>query len=116
MATIRLLYWREIPTQVRAEDESDSVSKTLDDRFQQGVDAVAMFDGSSGTDAYLEAWEWGKEQEIKGSPQEVAKKVVDMYNIKFPRDFVARIRELHQSGNRDVSPGSIDKWMDDAVI
>ena len=51
-----------------------------------------------------------------GNPQEIAKDVVDTYNIKFPRDFVARIRELHRSGNRDASPGSIDKWMDDAVI
>ena len=116
MAIVRLLYWKEIPTQVRVEDESGSISKILDDRFHQGVDAVAMFDGSNGTDAYLDSWEWGKEDEVMGNPQEIAKDVVDTYNIKFPRDFVARIRELHQSGNRDASPGSIDKWMDDAVI
>ena len=47
MAIVRLLYWKEIPTQVRVEDESGSISKILDDRFQQGVDTVAMFDGSN---------------------------------------------------------------------
>ena len=51
------MYWKEIPVQVQAEDESGRVSRQLDDRFQQGVDAVSMMDGSAGSDDYLMAWE-----------------------------------------------------------
>ena len=36
--------------QVQVEDASGQVSRPLDDRFQEGVDAIAMIDGSSGTD------------------------------------------------------------------
>ena len=115
MATVRMLYWKEIPTQVQAEDESGKVSHPLDARFQQGVDVVAMVDGSSGTDAYLEAWEWGKAEYVEGTAAEAAEIVADSYNSGFPADFVTRIRELHQSGVRDVTPGSIDDWIEGAA-
>ena len=67
MAKVRVLYWKEIPVQVQAEDASGQVSRLLDDRFQEGVDAIAMFDGSSGTDDYLMAWDWGESTEEEGS-------------------------------------------------
>ena len=51
MTKVRLMYWKEIPVQVQAEDESGQVSKPLDARFQEGVDAISMFDGSAGSDA-----------------------------------------------------------------
>ena len=54
------MYWKEIPVQVQAEDAVGAVSVQLDERFQRGVDAVAMLDGSAGGDEYLMAWEWGE--------------------------------------------------------
>ena len=59
LAKVRIMYWKEIPVQVQAQDGAGTVSRQLDPRFQEGVDAVAMFDGSAGTDDYLMAWEWG---------------------------------------------------------
>ena len=58
MSTVRVMYWKEIPVQIEATDGKTKVSKPLDDRFQQGGDAISMFDGSSGTDEYLDAWQW----------------------------------------------------------
>ena len=58
------MYWKEIPVQVQALDDSGVVSRQLDDRFQEGVDAISMLDGSSGSDEYLDAWEWG---DVRGS-------------------------------------------------
>ena len=55
MARVRVMYWKEIPVQVQAEDEDNRVTRQLDERFQKAVDAVAMIDGSQGTDEYLEA-------------------------------------------------------------
>ena len=37
MAKLRIMYWKEIPIQVQAEDESDTISKQLDGRFQEAV-------------------------------------------------------------------------------
>ena len=53
------MYWKEIPVQIQAQDAgAPPVGVPLDARFQQGVDAIAMFDGSMGSDDYLMAWEW----------------------------------------------------------
>ena len=110
MAKVRVMYWKEIPVQVQAEDESGRVSKPLDDRFQHGVDAVSMFDGSAGSDDYLMAWEWGDYTEMEGRAEEVASRVAERFNSGFPDDFVARIRDLHNSGQRDPRPGAVDAW------
>lgn len=109
------MYWKEIPVQVQAQDDSTTVSRQLNPRFQQGVDAVAMFDGSSGTDDYLMAWEWGEFGEVEGSAETAAEELADRLNAKFPEDFVARIRDLHRDGQRDPTPGAIDHWLDDAA-
>ena len=112
MARVRLMYWKEIPVQVQAEDEAGRVSKPLDDRFQQGVDAISMFDGSGGNEDYMMAWEWGQYAEIDGSAEDAAAKVAERFNNGFPRDFVARVRELHVSGQRDPRPSAVDGWIE----
>ena len=110
MARVRVMYWKEIPVQVQAEDESGQVSKPLSSRFQEAVDAVSMFDGSSGGDEYLEAWEWGPYAEVQGSAEATAAATAERLNEGFPQDFVTRIRDMHRSGQRDPSPGAIDHW------
>jgi hypothetical protein len=114
VARVRIMYWKEIPVQVQAEDESGVVSRQLDDRFQQGVDAISMFDGSAGSDDYLMAWEWGEFAPAAGSAQEIADRMAERINGGFPRDFVARIRKLHLSGERDPSLGAVDSWFDES--
>jgi hypothetical protein len=105
MAKISIIYWKEIPAQVRAEDADGEITLPLPDRFQQGIDAVAMFDGSYGADAYLEAWDWGPE---------AAAALADRIASRFPPDFVSRIRALHASGQRDPRPGAVDHWMEES--
>jgi hypothetical protein len=111
MAKVRVMYWKEIPVQVQAEDEAGQVSRPLDERFQQGVDAISMFDGSSGSDDYLMGWQWGEYVEVEGSAAEAAARAVERFNKGFPQDFVARIRDLHRSGKRDPRPGAVDHWI-----
>jgi len=72
MATYKVLYWKEIPTQIKVEDESDTVTLMLDDRFMALIDAQAMKEGLTETDAFLDAWHWGEEEEREGSADEVA--------------------------------------------
>ena len=111
MAKVRIMYWKEIPVQVQAQDESGTVSRQLDPRFQQGVDAVAMLDGSMGTDEYLMAWEWGEFSEVEGTADEAADSVAARIGAGFPSDFVARIRDMHRDGKRDPTPGAVDHWI-----
>ena len=46
MAKVRVMYWKEIPVQVQATAGTEQVSKPLDERFQQGADAISMFDAA----------------------------------------------------------------------
>ena len=105
-----MMYWKEIPVQVQAQDADGQVSFPLEGRFQEAADAVAMFDGSAGTDAYLDGWTSGELVEVDGSAQEAAESIATMFNNGMPDDFVARIRDLQRSAERDERPGSINGW------
>jgi hypothetical protein len=105
------MYWKEIPVQVQAEDEGGRVSRQLEDRFQKAADAVAMKDGSEGTDEYLDAWEFGPYEEIEGSAGDSAESIaVKLENM--PTDFIQRILKMQEDGSRTPNPGAIDHWAD----
>jgi hypothetical protein len=72
MATVQILYWHDIPVQVKAVAGRERRSMSLSDRFQEAVDHAAMLVGVIDSDDYTELYEWGEPQERDGSPQEVA--------------------------------------------
>jgi hypothetical protein len=72
MTTYKILYWQEIPTQIKAEDEVDDVTVMLDDKFMQQVDILAAKRGLQLADDYLAQWKWSEEEEREGSAREVA--------------------------------------------
>ena len=112
MAQVRVMYWKEIPVQVQAHDDGGSVSQPLDPRFQQTVDAIAMFDGSAGSDAYLDAWTWGPYRDLPGTAGEAASRLAEQYNTRFPDDLAAQIRDHARAGTRNPTPGALDSWLD----
>lgn len=75
MATYKVLYWQEVPTQIRAEDFEDEVTLELDGRFLQQIDILAAKRGLTAADDYLAQWKWGEEAEREGSAREVAEAV-----------------------------------------
>jgi hypothetical protein len=75
MTTYRVLYWQEIPTQIKAEDDIDDVTVMLDDKFMQQVDILAAKRGLQSADDYLAQWKWTEEEEREGSAHEVAEAV-----------------------------------------
>jgi len=72
VAVYRILYWQEIPTQIRVEDELDDLSVMLDDRFMRQVDIMAARRNLQDADEYLAQWKWSDEEEREGSAREVA--------------------------------------------
>lgn len=79
------MYWKHIPSQVKAWDESSEVKRMLPDRFQVAIDAYAMKDGSTDMDAYLDGWKWGPVEERDGSPEEVLAAVIENLDMSNPR-------------------------------
>jgi len=76
MASINVMYWYHIPTQIKASDEDHVVKKPLPDRFMAAVDQAAMQAGLVGTDDYLNGWHWGVPEERPGTAEDVAEALV----------------------------------------
>ena len=72
MATYKVLYWQEIPSQIKAEDELDDVTVQMPDRFQERIDLMAARRGLQDADAYLAQWQWTEEEDRDGSAGHVA--------------------------------------------
>ena len=53
VATYRILYWQEIPSQIKAEDEREEVNVNLPPRFMERIDQLAAKRGLQGADDYL---------------------------------------------------------------
>jgi len=84
VAKYQVLYWKDIPSVIEASDGSGSAKVQLSERFQMLIDSVAMRLGLASTDAYLDQWKHGDEQERPGSPGDVAKAVAQELEAKFP--------------------------------
>jgi len=79
------MYWKHIPSQVKAWDGGAEAKAMLPDYFQAAIDAYAMKDGSTAMDAYLEGWKWGPVEERDGSPAEVVSALITELTIANPR-------------------------------
>ncbi len=73
MTRYKILYWQEVPTQIKAEDDDlEEVSLSLSPRFLERIDVLAAKRGLQKSDDYLAQWHWSDEQEREGSAGQVA--------------------------------------------
>ena len=80
MARVQILYWKEIPAQIKvSEPGKRAVSHPLPPVYQQRIDALAMKLGLHGSDAYLDQWQWGDPQEIEGTAEDVAARLLKKF-------------------------------------
>ena len=89
MARYRIVQWKGIPSLVEAFDGDQVVRVPLSQRFQDLIDAVAMRDGASEADAYLEGWGQGPDLERPGGAKEVARRVAAALEAEF-QDLVTK--------------------------
>lgn len=86
MADYQVLYWRDIPAQVRVYDGRRPLAQQLPPRFQVTIDRVAMDEGLAGTDDYLAQWQWTEKQQRDGDPsdllEQLVHELVDQYDQK----------------------------------
>lgn len=71
MIQYQVLYWRDIPVQIKLFAGRRPSSHSLPDRFQLAIDRIAMQERLVGTDAYLDQWHWSAKKERTGTPEDV---------------------------------------------
>lgn len=72
ISTYKILYWQEVPSQIKAEDERDEVTLSLPVRFMERIDQLAAKRGLQAADDYLAQWQWSDEQQRDGRALDVA--------------------------------------------
>ena len=85
MTKYQVMYWKHIPSQVKAWDAESEAKRMLPDYFQAAIDAYAMKDGSTEIGAYLDGWRWGPVEERAGAPQEIIAVVIEELTAAHPR-------------------------------
>ena len=76
MIQYQVLYWRDIPAQIKLFAGRRPSSHALPARFQLAIDRIAMQEGLVGTDAYLDQWHWSAKQERAGTPEAVLQAIL----------------------------------------
>jgi hypothetical protein len=92
MARYRITHWNEIPSLVEAVDGVHTARRSLSPRFQDLIDAVAMREGATATEVYLEGWAQGPEADRPGSAEAVAEAVAAELEAGFDALVAARLR------------------------
>jgi hypothetical protein len=80
----QVLYWQEIPSEIKAWDDFDEVKINLPQRFAERIDASAQKQGFVQEDAYLAHLRWSDPAERPGTPREVAEAVKTELEARFP--------------------------------
>jgi hypothetical protein len=77
MARYRIMTWKGIPAQVKADDDAGGrASREMPAWFAAEIDRIAMRDGLAGSDEYLALWQWSKPAQRDGTAAEVVDAVI----------------------------------------
>ena len=91
MASVTVVYWRDIPAQVIVGKGRRAAKAPLAERFEQAIDRCAMKIGAKDSDAYLAEWRKAEPYEVEGDAQDVAKAEVVRLEGRYDPE---RIKEL----------------------
>lgn len=72
MAQIQVLYWHDIPAQVRVREGRERASQALPARFQEAIDNAAMAAGITGSEGYTDGFRWQEAGERPGAAADIA--------------------------------------------
>jgi hypothetical protein len=99
--TYQIVYWRDIPAQVRLRSGRERISRALSPRFQEGIDVAAMLGRATTTDDYLEEWRSSDWLTGEGDPdlERYADDLVNQIEADYPQ---ARLETLIRNEGRET--------------
>ena len=95
MASLTVIYWRDIPAQVVAEEgrgrKRQQAKIELPQRFAIAIDAAAMRDGADSTDEYLAEWRKSDPVSCGDDLEAEVKAKAAQLDAEYPQDRVAKL-------------------------
>jgi 5-methyltetrahydrofolate--homocysteine methyltransferase len=76
----QVLYWRDLPSAVKAWDDFGELRVDLPAKFADRIDITAQRMGFTSADDYTAQLKWGDEMERPGTPEEVVKALVSEFD------------------------------------
>jgi hypothetical protein len=87
----QIVYWRDIPAQIKVRSGRDRLGRELPERFQKAIDWAAMASNATSTDDYLEEWRssaWlasPSGANVAGLP-EAAELIIQLIEAEYPSE------------------------------
>jgi hypothetical protein len=91
----QIIYWRDIPAQVKARSEAVRSARAFPARFQEAIDEAAMASGTTGTDEYLSAWRTSEWQSAEGDVERLLDEIVARFEGEYTNE---RLSALTRTG------------------
>lgn len=86
MASLTILYWRDIPAQVIAKQGRRNAKAVLSDRFETAIDRAAMKAGLRDSDSYLAHWRRGEPrscgEDLEAAVRDMAAHLEEDYDMQ----------------------------------
>ncbi len=103
MTRVKVLYWHDIPIQVKAEDDEGRAGVQLSTRFQAAIDEAAMAANLIGDEDYTNGFQWHDAQAREGSAQSVAQAVAAELEEKYAEiDWRSTARKLREGRAKQI--------------
>jgi len=92
-ARYQVVYWRDIPAQIKVRSGSVRLARSLSPRFQEAIDEAAMLARATSTDAYLEDWRASEWKPCQEDPERAADALIKDLESAYPPDRLDALKE-----------------------
>ncbi len=92
---VQIVYWRDIPAQVKVKAGRQRSGRPLSSRFIVAIDETAMRAGLTNSDDYLAQWHNGEWMERDGELEETADAFVVELEVAYPPQRLRSIIRQH---------------------
>ncbi|MDJ0752545.1 MAG: virulence factor [Ardenticatenaceae bacterium] len=98
--TLQIMYWSDIPVQVKTKRGRARLSKELPKRFQIAVDKAAMEAGLIGSDDYTDQFHWSDPVVKEGDLETVAQRAIEDLDRQYKKiDWHNTVKLLKERGS-----------------
>ncbi len=100
MASLTIVYWRDIPAQVIVKKGRESAKVQLTERFEKAIDRAAMRANLRDTDSYLAEWRRAAPVEVSDDLQAEADRKATELETAYSDE---RLKGLVEAGGSDAA-------------
>ena len=106
MASLTVISWRDVPSQVVVKRGRETAKLMLSHRFQEAVDRAAMRAGKTGSDAYIADWTRSQARTVGDDLQAEAAAEAARLEARYSDEDLLRLIRAHGVDETKAAPGA----------